>query len=195
MSSPPPAAPTAAAPTPRDLARAEVRATYEITVGELTRTVTVARLAGGSCGTDQRYGLQFGDGPVHVVDASRPVPDVLSMLVADAAWEAGLVDIEDGFEVELLGVRHEAQVVDPRRKALRLADVGGAAAIKTAMPGRVVRTLVAEGDAVAKGQAVVVVEAMKMENELKAPREGTVKRLAVSPGDLVEAGTVLVELD
>ena len=187
--------PTPSQPTARDLARAEVRATYEITVGELTRIVTVARLGSGSCRTDQRYGVQFDDGPVQVVDASRPVPDVLSMLVEDAAWEAGLVDIEDGFEVELLGVRHEAEVIDPRRKALRLADAGGAAAIKTAMPGRIVRTLVVEGDTVAKGQPVVVVEAMKMENELKAPREGTVKRLAVSPGDLVEAGTVLVELE
>jgi biotin carboxyl carrier protein len=65
-------------------------------------------------------------------------------------------------------------------------------AIKAPMPGRVVRVLVAAGDRVKARQGVVVVEAMKMENELRAPRDGTVKDIAVAPGAAVESGAVLL---
>ena len=86
-------------------------------------------------------------------------------------------------------------VVDPRKKALRLAAGSNQGSIKTTMPGRVVRALVKEGESVTAGQPVLVIEAMKMENELKAPRAGTIRRVAVQPGALVEAGTVLVEIE
>jgi biotin carboxyl carrier protein len=75
-----------------------------------------------------------------------------------------------------------------------MADGGSESSIKTQMPGRVVRILVAEGDKVAEGQAAIVLEAMKMENEMKCPREGTVKRICVSEGQQVESRTVLIEL-
>ena len=67
--------------------------------------------------------------------------------------------------------------------------------IITKMPGRIVAILVEEGQAVEKGQSVVIVEAMKMENPLKATLAGTVSRILVETGDLVEAKSVLVELD
>jgi pyruvate carboxylase subunit B len=86
-------------------------------------------------------------------------------------------------------------VVDPRRKALRTAAGAGAGVVKTQMPGRIVRLLLAEGDTVAKGEPMLVVEAMKMENEIKAPRDGVIKRFAVAAGDIVEAKAVLVELE
>ena len=78
----------------------------------------------------------------------------------------------------------------------RFAPLGGAGAgsVKAQMPGRVVRVLVAEGDSVEKGTPLLVVEAMKMENEIKSPRAGAVRSLPVGPGDLVEAKQVLVEL-
>lgn len=180
---------------PRVLDRAEVRATYEITIGPRRHTVRIARLGDGTSGLGGRFAVQVDGGPVRTVESTRPQADVLNLLVGSATWEAGLVDREEGFDVELLGIRHGVEVADPRRKALRLAAVAGAAAVKTQMPGRIVRVLVQAGEVVAKGQALVVVEAMKMENELKAPREGTVKRVAVSEGALVESGAVLVELD
>ena len=68
----------------------------------------------------------------------------------------------------------------------------GEQAVTAPMPGRVVRVLVAPGDTVAARQGVVVVEAMKMENELRTPKAGVVKDVAVTPGTLVEAGRVLV---
>jgi biotin carboxyl carrier protein len=63
------------------------------------------------------------------------------------------------------------------------------------MPGRIARVLVAPGDEVAARQGVVVVEAMKMENELRSPKAGRVKDVAVAPGALVEAGRVLVVIE
>ena len=63
------------------------------------------------------------------------------------------------------------------------------------MPGRVVKALVAEGDTVEAGQPVIIVEAMKMENEVTAPGPGVVRRINVSQGDTVDAGAVLVELE
>jgi biotin carboxyl carrier protein len=71
----------------------------------------------------------------------------------------------------------------------------GPSAILSPMPGKVVKVLVAVGDEVKSGQGVVVVEAMKMENELKAPKDGKVKAVAVKEGQPVEAGQSLVTLD
>jgi biotin carboxyl carrier protein len=63
------------------------------------------------------------------------------------------------------------------------------------MPGKVVKTLVGEGDAVTSGQGIIVIEAMKMENELRAAAEGTVKTICVAEGDNVEAGETLVLIE
>jgi len=87
--------------TSDDLARAEVRGSYEITVGDRVRLVTVARLGPASCGEGLRYGLRIDDGPVLQVDASRPVADVLSLLIEDDVWEAGLVRTDEGFDVKV----------------------------------------------------------------------------------------------
>lgn len=71
---------------------------------------------------------------------------------------------------------------------------GGDGVVTTGMPGRVVKVLVAEGDAVTAGQGLVILEAMKMENEVRAPRDGVVDRLGVAEGDAVEAGSTLLEI-
>ncbi len=71
----------------------------------------------------------------------------------------------------------------------------GAGAVKAIMPGKIIRILVAEGDTVAEGDVICILEAMKMENELKAPQAGTVKALYVQPGQDVESGAVLVDIE
>ncbi len=71
----------------------------------------------------------------------------------------------------------------------------GAARIIAPIPGKVVKVNVAPGDDVEQGQSIVVLEAMKMENELEAERAGQVATVLVSPGDTVDTGTVLVELE
>lgn len=68
-------------------------------------------------------------------------------------------------------------------------------AVTAIMPGKIIRVLVAEGDDVAEGDVVCILEAMKMENELKAPRAGTVKALYAQPGRDVETGAVLAEIE
>ncbi len=93
-----------------------------------------------------------------------------------------------------------ADALDERSRAIRDLTAAGAAATGPAplvapMPGLVVRVQVAAGDVVAAGQALVVMEAMKMENELRASSAGTVRRVAVEAGTAVEKGAVLVELE
>jgi acetyl/propionyl-CoA carboxylase alpha subunit len=90
-----------------------------------------------------------------------------------------------------------ARVRDPLHRAAEKAAAArpaGPAEVKSPMPGKVVRALVAVGDAVVTGQALIVVEAMKMENELKSPRDGTVRELRASDGQAIEAGQTLLVL-
>ena len=103
--------------------------------------------------------------------------------------------------LEYVGVRgevHEVRIIDPKR--LRTAkgddaDTSGKAEVKTAMPGKVVRILAAEGDAVLKGDGVIVVEAMKMQNEMKSPKDGMISSIKFAEGDTVSAGDVLVVIE
>ncbi|MFT3768816.1 MAG: acetyl-CoA carboxylase biotin carboxyl carrier protein subunit [Minicystis sp.] len=95
--------------------------------------------------------------------------------------------------------RFYAKVESERMRALAAAlgskgAAAGAGTILSPMPGRVLKVLVAEGDTVEAGAALVVVEAMKMENELVAQRAGTVKKIHVTPGQNVESGAKLIEV-
>jgi biotin carboxyl carrier protein len=97
------------------------------------------------------------------------------------------------------GYRFEGEALDERTRAIRditaqSAKPSGPAPIVAPMPGLIVRVNVAVGDVVQAGQGVVVMEAMKMENELKVSAPGTVKAVYASPGTAVEKGMVLVEL-
>ena len=74
-------------------------------------------------------------------------------------------------------------------------DVGGVASIDSPMPGKVIKILAKEGEEVKRGQGVIVVEAMKMENELKAPKDGVIKEIKVKEGDAVEAGARLALIE
>lgn len=95
--------------------------------------------------------------------------------------------------VELLDERQEARVAATGPGQARGAD--GTVAVTAPMPGKVVKLLVQEGEEVSSGQGVVVVEAMKMENEIRAPMEGRVRAVKVDEGDNVEAGESLVLIE
>jgi biotin carboxyl carrier protein len=97
-----------------------------------------------------------------------------------------------------LGGRTVAVSVDGRRRRRRTdggRHAAGEQSVVAPMAGRVVRVLVGAGDEVSARQGVVVVEAMKMENELRSPKAGRIKEVAVAPGTLVEAGRVLVVVE
>lgn len=97
------------------------------------------------------------------------------------------------------GHRYEVEALDERTRTIReravaVAGPAGPAPLVAPMPGLIVRVNVQEGDTVRAGQGLIVMEAMKMENELRAPADGTVQRVLVNPGTAVEKGAVLVEL-
>ncbi len=102
-----------------------------------------------------------------------------------------------GLEVELGGYRYPVSLIDPRRKALRRAggSGGGKTVLRSSMPGKVVRVLVSEGDRVDAGTGMIVLEAMKMQNEIKAPLAGVVTRVHVVDEARVEANAPLVEIE
>jgi biotin carboxyl carrier protein len=98
------------------------------------------------------------------------------------------------------GERLEVEVLDERTRHIRSLTGGGdqrraAAVLKAPMPGLVVRVQAKPGDAVVAGAGLIVLEAMKMENELKAVAPGVVKTVRVAPGEAVEKGQVLVEFE
>jgi biotin carboxyl carrier protein len=104
------------------------------------------------------------------------------------------------FSLAIDGRHYEAEALDERTRAIRAlstaaAGPAGPAPLIAPMPGLIVRVSVAPGDSVAAGQGLVVMEAMKMENELRAAAAGVVKAVRVEPGVAVERGAVLVELE
>lgn len=105
----------------------------------------------------------------------------------------------DGWLLVDRGGLHVAEAVDERTRHIRSLAGGGAGparggVVKAPMPGMVVRVAVAVGDRVQAGQGLVVLEAMKMENELKAPAAGVVQEVLARPGTAVEKGAVLVRI-
>lgn len=124
----------------------------------------------------------------------------LSLLIDHRSLEAIVEERDDAWEVLLHGELYTVQVQDERAYRLaqargQLADASGAVVIRSPMPGLILNVLVEEGARVEKGETVVILESMKMENELKASRDGVVTRVHVSNGDSVEKNQELVAID
>jgi biotin carboxyl carrier protein len=131
------------------------------------------------------------------VDLAEAGPLVHSLRLEDGR-QFSLVHHRDGnaHEVTLAGTKVHVEIVDPLAlKRSRRDDGGGAAGVvKALMPGRIARISVAKGDSVRKGQGLLILEAMKMENEIQAPGDGIVDEIFVTAGDTVEAGAPLVHV-
>ena len=161
--------------------------TYEVTIDGAQRRVSVERTEGG-------WRVAVGDEEPRFVEGRR-LGNVLHLLIGDASYDAGLVRTEEGWDVDLRGTHHPCEVVDPRRKALRLSGGSATGTVKTSMPGRIVAVHVSVGQQVAAGDPVLVVEAMKMENEVRAPVDGEVVEVLVAAGDAVDAGAKLLRIE
>jgi biotin carboxyl carrier protein len=142
-----------------------------------------------------RLSVKVGEQTIEV-DARQPMSGLVSLLIDGASHVADVAPAEGGTRVDLDGATYLVEVEEYARHVLRTRSGtgGGGAAqtIKTPLPGKVTHVAVAVGDHVERGETVVVIEAMKMENEFKATSPGTVSEIRVTPGQAVNAGDVLV---
>jgi biotin carboxyl carrier protein len=124
---------------------------------------------------------------------------VYSMLIDGKSYEAYVYEGEEDWQVLLFGKQYPVKVEDEREKRLK-SSVGGKVQesgefqLKSPMPGLVVAVPVNEGQAVEKGQVLVILESMKMQNELKAPHAGKVERVKVKAGESVEQRQLLLHV-
>ena len=133
------------------------------------------------------------DGRAIEVDAVAARTDVLSLRIGNKAYEVKRERVADELHLWVGSARFAAEVRDPRslRGRTRPTDDHGPRKLTAPMPGKIVRVLVSEGAAVEAGAGVMVVEAMKMQNEIKSPKKGTIQKILVGVGAAVNAGDVL----
>ncbi len=113
----------------------------------------------------------------------------------DHRVEFGWTRTDEGYRILIAGIEYDVILRDPRAELMARSDPssikGGNAEVKAPIPGRITRILVPEGEAVKKDQPVLCLDAMKLENEIASPQSGTVKMIAVVPGQAVDKGEVL----
>ena len=140
------------------------------------------------------------DGEAFDVEVSEPEPNVFLIKRDGKVFETFVVPSDAGQPkiVNVNGRDVAVRLIDPKRLRGSRSDSDhgeGLAEIRTAMPGKLVRILLEYGASVEIGDGVLVVEAMKMQNELKAPRSGIVKEIRFGEGDTVSAGEVLAIIE
>jgi biotin carboxyl carrier protein len=141
---------------------------------------------------DGRWSCRL-DGRDLEVDAVLARPDVLSLRIGNNAYEVKSERVANDLHLWVGSARFAVEIRDPRslRGLARSADDRGPRKIVAPMPGKVVRLLVRQGDEVEAGAGIAVVEAMKMQNEIKSPKKGTVQKILVNEAATVNAGDVL----
>jgi biotin carboxyl carrier protein len=141
---------------------------------------------------DDRWSCRL-DGREVEIDAILARPDVLSLRIGNLAYEVKSERVANDLHLWVGSTRFAVEIRDPRslRGRSRAADDRGAKKITAPMPGKVVRLLLHEGDEVEAGAGIAVVEAMKMQNEIKSPKKGTIQKILVSEGAAVNAGDPL----
>jgi len=161
-----------------------------IEFGEKTRTIEIGSEAAGANGRV----LYAVDGRAIEADAIEVAPGTYSILIGGNSFEARVERDGAAMRITVGGHEYAARIHDPRqwrRNRGATAEAEGRQNVIAPMPGKVVRVLVRAGEAVEAGKGVVVVEAMKMQNEVRSPKSGKVERVLISEGQTVAAGEVL----
>jgi biotin carboxyl carrier protein len=141
--------------------------------------------------TYRLHGAVTGSGKASMAEIA---PGVFSVLLNQRSFTVHLAPSADGLEVWIGGTRYIVSTADLRDRSAKLKKQGGAGPVElhAQMPGKVVKLLVGPGASVQAGEGLVVVEAMKMQNQMKSPKDGTVTKIYVKEGAAVAAGERLM---
>ena len=165
---------------------------YKAMLGDQTYTISVHEL------DEHQYKIVIDD-EEHIIDGRRLTGHMYSLIVENKSFTVDVAEKDDEYTVAYEGKSFQVGVLDERkaRRGGAGANLGeaGEKDVCSMMPGKVVELLVQAGEAVEKDQGVIIIEAMKMENEIRAPVAGTVKAVHVEAGQAVESGELLVELE
>ena len=157
----------------------------------------------------QQYEIEINDENRVTIDGQPVTLDfksmsegqpIYSLILNGKSYEAMIELTEEGWQVMLRGQLYQIDIEDERQRRLRMASGGtstqsGELKLKTPMPGLIVDVPVEEGQEVTKGDNLIILESMKMQNEIKSPREGKILRVNVNPGDSVNQNQILLILD
>ncbi len=162
----------------------------ELTIGGKPHTLELERN-----GDTLRF--RFDGRDPRLASAVPAEPGIYSVLLGGRSHRASIARSADGISIEVGGRVFEIEIQDPRapRRHSGALPGEGRQTLTAPMPGKIVRVLIAQGDTVETGQGLIVIEAMKMQNELKALRPGKVVSLVVAEGAAVAAGDVLVVVE
>lgn len=147
---------------------------------------------------DGCYRVTTPEGEELLVDAYEPEPGRLHLLLDGKSFDVDVRERDREFTAQLRGETHKLTVLNERQRRMKIAGVGarggGGPDLESPMAGKVVAVHIGVGDEVETGEKVVIVEAMKMENDLKAHKDGAISEVCVAPGDAVEIGDVLIKI-
>jgi len=164
---------------------------YEIFINDKSITIDVEEMG------RFKYRVRFG-GQEKIVDCHRTEEFIYSVIIDGRSYEVDVRSRDDKLLIEIDGETYTVTAMDEKKKALmgisQSRKPAGRAVICAPMPGRVVKLLKQKGEQIRRDEGILIIEAMKMENELRAESEGVIKELFVNPGDTVEAGQKLVEI-
>ena len=147
---------------------------------------------------DHKYLVKV-DGERHEVDARNCGMDLLSILIDKTSYDISFSLDETNVQLNFRNRHFNITILDERRLRMRDVrselDISGPEVIKTSMPGKVVKLLVEQGQKVEPGTGIIIIEAMKMENEIQCRNKGVVKTVHVNTGQAVESDMALVAIE
>ena len=171
--------------------------TYEITAGAKTHKIEVVSATASSSSGDVAYRVRL-DGHEIAVSCISVGQSSLSLIVNGSSFDVACERTGELVQVSVHGTIFECIVSDPRslraRKKAGLAD-SGEQKMTAAMPGKVVRITASVGDQIKAGQGILVIEAMKMQNEVRSPKDGHLRKILARQGANVVAGEVLAIIE
>jgi biotin carboxyl carrier protein len=134
----------------------------------------------------------------HLVDFAQIEESIYSIIIDNKSYAVDLNEKGDAFEILINGDYYNVEILDEIKKMLKekkLIETEGKQILEAPMPGNISKIFVDEGDNVEKGQPLLILVAMKMENEIKSPKKGTVSKIYIKSNEAVSTGAKLIVID